>query len=257
MTEELDTQFDYTCNICGTPGSASLSQLDREVASCEGCFSTPRFRSVIHALSCELFGVSLAIDDFPHRFDLQGMGLSDWDGYSDRLASRLSYRNSFLHKPPVLDIVEGAHELEDSLDFVIASEVFEHVDPPVSTAMRTVVRLLKPGGTFILTVPYGDGAFTHEHFPTLHEYSIEGEGEHTTLRNVRPDGSVEVFEDLRFHGGPGSTLEMRFFARRALMLELLTAGFDSLSFYGPVRSRGIYWEESDWGLPIAARAPAA
>lgn len=255
MTDARDMRFDYTCNICGTAGTTSLDELDREVVSCDGCASTPRFRSVLHALSCELFGVSMAIDDFPQRFDLQGIGLSDWDGYAGRLASRLSYRNSFLHKPPVLDIVAGAGELENSLDFVIASEVFEHVDPPVSTAFVTVARLLKPGGTFILTVPYGDGSFTHEHFPTLNEYSIEDDG--TRIRNVRRDGAVEFFEDLTFHGGPGSTLEMRFFARRALMLELLTAGFDSVSFYGPVLSRGIYWGESDWGLPIAARAPGA
>src|SRR5207248_57236 len=136
---------------------------------------------------------------------------------------------------------------------VVASEVFEHVDPPVTAALANVRRMLKPSGVLILSTPYGDGDFTHEHFPNLHEYSVvEHEGRHV-LENVTRDGRQERFDDLVFHGGPGAVLELRFFARRALTLDLLHAGFDSVTFYGPALSRGVYWEQSDWGAPLAAR----
>src|SRR4029077_11767976 len=73
--------------------------------------------------------------------------MTDWKAYADRLAEKFSYRNTYYYQQPRLDIsaVEvPAHFLSN--DFVISSEVFEHVVPPVSRAFENVSKMLKPGG---------------------------------------------------------------------------------------------------------------
>ncbi len=133
----------YICNVCGQPSNVPLDRLEREVPSCESCGSTPRFRGVVHALSLGLFGESLPIPRFPQRLDLRGFGLSDWEGYATGLARKLDYTNTFLHTEPHLDIVDIDGRLAGTLDFLISSEVFEHVAPPVQRAFANASRLLK------------------------------------------------------------------------------------------------------------------
>ncbi len=41
-------------------------------------------------------------------------------------------------------------KLEGQLDFVISSDVFEHVPPPVDIAFENTRRMLRPGGLFVL-----------------------------------------------------------------------------------------------------------
>lgn len=68
--------------------------------------------------------------------------------------------------------------------------------------------LLKPGGFIVFSVPYNLAPAEHlEHYPDLYDYTIK-EGEHV-LYNRTSSGKREKFRDLVFHGGPGSTLEMR------------------------------------------------
>src|SRR3712207_3511284 len=81
----------FQCNICSTRSMAPIGSLTREEPTCQGCGSTVRMRTVIHVLSEELFGRSLALADFPHRPDYSGIGLSDWEVYARRLAEKLSY----------------------------------------------------------------------------------------------------------------------------------------------------------------------
>src|SRR3984893_5426362 len=155
----------FQCNICSKRSSFPQEELRRELWSCWHCGSTVRLRSVIHALSMELFGTSLVLSDFPHRPDLVGLCLSDWDGYA-QLASKMSYKNTFYHQVPLLDITSVDPDHTTRYDFIISSEVFEHVCQPVSKAFENAYRLLKPGGVMIFTVPYVDG-LTQEHFPDI------------------------------------------------------------------------------------------
>ncbi len=143
--------------------------------------------------------------------------------------------------------------MEGYFDFVLSSEVFEHVPPPVSRAFAGARALLKPGGVLVLTVPYGFQGETIEHFPELHDYVIEGEGERRVLKNVTADGRRQEFEDLIFHGGCGETLEMRYFAFMSLMDELLAAGFDDVRLHGPALAHGVLWPRHT-SFPITARA---
>lgn len=246
----------YRCNICGGKNSAPLDQLGRENSSCSQCGSTVRMRAVAHLLSQGLFARSLVISNFPVRRDIKGVGLSDWDGYGERLATRLNYTNTYYHEEPRLDITNIGDNIAGSCDFLISTDVFEHVLPPVSQAFVGARRLLRPGGLLVLTVPFvTECDETKEHFPDLHDFRIEGVPEQgLRLHNRKQDGTDEVFDDLVFHGGQGSTLEMRVFARQALEQELLSAGFHDVQFQGDAfLDYGIYWQYP-WSIPVTARA---
>ena len=90
-------------------------------------------------------------------------------------------------------------------DFVISTEVFEHVAPPVSRAFTGAFSLLKPGGHLILTTPFTNKPATVEHFPDLQDYRIVEFSDDYVLVNRAKDGRYALHENLIFHGGPGTT----------------------------------------------------
>ena len=248
----------FRCNICGEDSSTTLADLEREKPTCGSCGSTPRVRAIIRALSTELFrGESAALPDFPSWKEMRGLGMTDWIGYAEGLAEKFTYTNTFLHQEPRLDI--GADEMPPDWmgahDFIISSEVLEHVLPPVSKAFDNILRLLKPGGVLILTVPYTLMPDSTEHFPELHDFSVVQEDGTSVLRNTTEDGEVQEFRNLVFHGGPGSTLEMRVFSENALLRLLREAGFEAIKVHRePDIVHGVWWPEP-WSLPISARKP--
>jgi SAM-dependent methyltransferase len=249
--------YDFWCNVCGTPvHEVPFLGLGREGASCSTCGSSVRMRSIVHNLSVALFGDSLPLPDFPRRPDLVGIGLSDWPGYAEPLATKLSYTNTFFHQEPYLDIVAPPKKWRRTCDFVISSDVFEHIPPPVSRAFAGVYALLKPGGLLVLTVPYGDNPATVEHFPELHQFKlVEIGGEYALVNRIR-DGRFELHTDLVFHGGPGDTLEMRVFSRGHTTDLLQAAGFVDIQVHEElVPQWGIILQHL-FGLPITARRPA-
>jgi SAM-dependent methyltransferase len=208
-------------------------------------------------LSVELFDKSLALPDFPRRPDLIGIDMSGAATYADRLADKLGYTNTFLHKPPKLDITVPDDNWLGRCDFVISSDVFEHVAPPVGRAFDNVLRLLKPGGVFVLTVPYAKDGETVEHFPELHDYQLAGQPGQRVLVNTTADGRMQRFDQLVFHGGEGETLEMRVFSESGVLGELQRAGFSDIRVHRePCPEYGIPWLQ-DWSLPITARRPLA
>ena len=218
------------------------------------CGSSARWRAVIRVLSTELFGRSLALPDFPARRGIKGLGMSDWAGYAEPLAQLFDYVNTYYHQEPRLDICAIDPRYEGRFDFVISSEVFEHVPPPVSVAFRNLRRLLKPTGFAVFTVPYGTTGGTIEHFPDLYEYEIVEADGRRVLRNVTRDGEIQEFRDLVFHGGDGATLEMRVFSERDLLAHFAAAGFEETVIYSePDAAHGAGWPEP-WSLPMAARA---
>ena len=248
----------FRCNICGGDCQTDLTNLKRETISCDICGSTTRRRAVIRALTAELFGESLALPDIPERRDLKGLGMTDWKDYAPKLAEKFDYQNTFYHKEPKLDISDAklARNLIDSSDFIISSDVFEHVVPPISRAFENVWRILRPGGIFILTVPYAPAPKTIEHFPDLNDFTLIKKDSSYILRNVTESGAVQEFEQLVFHGGPGSVLEMRVFGEEDLLQHLRDAGFEDTKVYrAPDFLHGVWWPEP-WSLPISARKPA-
>jgi SAM-dependent methyltransferase len=244
----------FQCNICGEHCQTALDRLGREEGSCKGCRSCARMRAVIRVLSTELFGESLLLEDFPVRPDIRGLGMTDWEGYANTLAEKFSYQNTYYDQEPRLDIsaVEiPAHLLAN--DFVISSEVFEHVVPPVGRAFENVAKMLKPGGLFVLTVPYTNKKETIEHFPDLYDFTVVKDHETFVLRNKTREGVIQEFRNLVFHGGPGSTLEMRAFSENSIIQHLRNAGFHAIKIHRePDFAHGVWWPQP-WALPISAR----
>jgi SAM-dependent methyltransferase len=219
----------FRCNICGNRTSFPASELTRENSSCVYCGSTIRWRSVIHVLSVALFGKSIALPDFPNRPDICGFGMSDWEGYAASLAKKLSYTNTFYHQEPRLDITK-VEIPQPTYDFIISTEVYEHICPPVSRAFENARRLLKPGGVMVFTVPYVLGK-TVEHFPGTCTFSLQPSGSDWVLSSNLADGTVREYRNLIFHGGAGVTVEMRLYGKDDLFEECRNAGFKTIRIH--------------------------
>jgi SAM-dependent methyltransferase len=211
-------------------------------------------RSMVDALARELFGKSIALPRFPVTPEIRGLGMSDWDGYAGMLAKKLSYTNTFYHCEPKFDITNIDERDVGRYDFVLSSDVFEHIPlRDFDTAFQNTRRLLSPDGVFVFTIPYFPIPQTVEHFPRLHDFHIREEEGKRVLHNVTEDGEREVFTDLTFHGGEGSTLEMRICNEQDVLNRLARAGFSRVSVYREkVKRFGIMWP-IDFSLPMMAR----
>jgi SAM-dependent methyltransferase len=246
---------DFICNICGRQARTPSDQLTREVPTCPYCQSSVRYRALMHQLSLALFGESIILPKFPVKRSLRGLGTSDWEGFARTLADKFDYRNTYYDAEPKLDVKQPPRELLGRFDFIICSEVLEHVAPPIQPAFEGLHALLRPGGIALITVPFQVGKGTVEHFKHLHKWTLCMLDGQQILVNRRVDGKYEVFDELVFHGGRGSTLEMRIFGRDDLVDHLHRAGFQ-VRFAGESHPRfGIVWAVP-WSLPlVAVRTP--
>lgn len=244
---------EFECNLCGTRNRVAASLLAREIPSCRACGSTVRFRAIAHLLVRELFGRVAPLTAVGRHREIRGLGLTDSASYAEHLASHFDYVNTHFDREPRLDITAVPEEFAGRNQFVISSDVFEHVAPPVQRAFEGARRLLAPRGVLILTVPFGLHGETIEHYPDLFDYRIDGEGDSAVLHNTTRDGRAQRFEHLVFHGGIGATLEMRVFSRSGIAGELARAGFSRIAFCRePCPRFGILWPEP-WSIPIVAR----
>ncbi len=244
----------FTCNVCGAQCEQPDHQpLERENKDCPECGSSVRVRALVALISTEIFGTLLALPEFPVLKGIRAMGMSDTPEVAARLAEKFDYTNTFYHQAPFFDLTRPDPRDEARFDFILSSEVLEHVPPPVERAFATLQRMLKPDGLLLMTTPYNIGGLTTEHFPHLFEYTLAAPGGRMVLVNRRRDGSIEIFENLTFHGGHGSTLEMRTFTEDSLRAILCAAGFDAIYFAAEnFPEFGVEHAES-WSLPIAAR----
>jgi SAM-dependent methyltransferase len=246
----------FACNLCeSVVRDCPVARLDRDTASCDGCGSTVRLRSIVHLLSRALFGDSISLRSFPTLKNVVGIGLSDNGMYAEELSKKFDYTNTFLDREPRLDILQLPPSLLASCDFVISADVFEHVTPPPVRAFRSTFHLLKPGGTLILTVPFGDMGETVEHFPQLTDFRIVQFDETFVMVERDVEGRYQVHTDLSFHDGPGQTLEMRIYAKRHLIALLEEAGFVEIEILAEPYARWGIAHKHPWSLPIAARRP--
>lgn len=238
------SMINFKCNICGTDNSLDPSKLHREALNCTNCGSCARFRGVVKAVQKFAFNDSEhPLQQEPARDEMKALGMSDWSGYANELARICGFINTYYHMDPFLDVTsEESSSIYRDLDFVISSEVLEHVKAPVSSAFANIYAMLKPGGYLFLTVPYLSGYETIEHFPHLDVFKIVKTGEKYSMVNTRPDGHVEHHDNLSFHGGPGSVLEMRVFGEGDLFSMLYHTGFEvhDLEFD---KSIGYFWHE--------------
>jgi SAM-dependent methyltransferase len=240
----------FTCNICGAAGE--VEHFASEPATC-ACGSNVRIRALIHLLSLELFGRSLPLSGFPRIKAIRGLGMSDKECYSGLLAEKFDYTNTFYDREPRHDFTESHPELAGQYDFILSADVLEHIAPPVERALEETRRMLKPHGFLGITVYCNPEDRLREHFPELHEFRIVPLGDKSVLINRRRDGTLEIRDDLTFHGGSGATLEMREFGAAALRDRLLAAGFRAVDFLTEnVPDIGILFDH-DTSQPLIAR----
>src|SRR5437764_4318378 len=194
----------FRCNVCGAFNQ--VEEFATEPATC-GCGSNVRVRALIHLLSMELFGQSLPLTEFPKLKAIRGLGMTDKQGYAEILAEKFDYTNTYYDREPRFDFTEPHPRLYGTYDFILSADVLEHIAPPVERAIEESCKLLKPHGLLGITVFCHPSDQLREHFPHLHEFRVVPLGDSMVLVNRRADGTVEVRDDLIFHGGTGATLE--------------------------------------------------
>lgn len=144
----------YVCNICNSLNLSNINLKKSKYAPstyerilCTNCGSTMRYRSLIHVFNLY----------YPNRDKgKQGIGLTDPPCVSNYLKKDFNYKNTFFN-----DRIDGEYidvlrftdfcSLE-SLDFIIASDVFEHVSN-LELALSECYKVLKPSGKIFVTVP--------------------------------------------------------------------------------------------------------
>lgn len=202
----VSTGIPFTCNICGGQSTfQEQHQANPELPSCSGCNSNVRFRWLVYRLSRELFGRPVPLRDFPRDKSIRGIGLTDPDCIASVLSDRFTYCNTYLNAEPRLDIRHGSSPFGE-LDFLIASEVFEHVEPPVSRAFHNVAGLLKPSGVLLLTVPWVWNGDPEQAIPELHDWKLDRKDDRYLVVNRKADGETEHFYGMAFDGGRGPSL---------------------------------------------------
>lgn len=233
----------FRCNLCGRENAEVAGRFHRELAPCINCGANVRFRGIIHALTMGLYGRSRILREIPEDEPITGLGFSDASCYARLLEIRFAYLNTQLDSAPLLDITkEKDIERYMPVDFVICSDVFEHVAPPVDRAFRNLASLLRDNGLLVFSVPSYDMLETVEHYPRFSEARILQIGPKHVLVNRTTEGEFEIFQNLIFHGGPGSTLEMRVFAGSDVVSRLRRAGFDQIHVFDTtLPSIGYYW----------------
>jgi len=97
-----------------------------------------------------------------HRSEIHGrvldVGVGTWEYPRQLLRGRCEYISTDCVKSPSVDVYSDIHRLTDvfeaeSFDFVICTDVLEHVARPW-IAIRQIYAILKPGGTLLLTIPF-------------------------------------------------------------------------------------------------------
>lgn len=241
----FDQPITFTCNICGTISTVPSVKKHRELLQCNECGSTPRYRGIFQAIQKYVLGsTEQPVRLTEPRLDKMGIGMSDWEPLVPDLQRVVSYRNTFYHQEPRLDITNAKScKSYKNLDFIICSEVLEHVLPPVSQCLINIKGMLKTDGILILSVPYLEGYETIEHFPHIDRFEITPVGDRHSLVNIAPDGTIEHFDNIIFHGGPGSVLEMRIFGEGDILAMLSYSGFTDVTIMEPTLPEiGYIWD---------------
>jgi SAM-dependent methyltransferase len=236
-------QKKFCCNICEEKNIWETSNFHREISSCTRCGSTVRIREIA-------FQVSKVIGR--NNYNGKVIGLSDHpliETYAAKL--NLDYKNTFFNEEPLLDISNPSVEFLETAGILISSDVLEHVLPPLHNSFTGHFKVLKPGGTLILTTPYFRGGSFVEKYPWMSGYRVN---EQSQVIAWGKDKKEFILKDPVFHGGPGNTLEMRLFAPEIIHQELTVAGFEGIQFHeSDVNRFGIVRSATNMGTVTATK----
>lgn len=178
-----------SCNICGSSGQfadptngANL----RESLVCQDCRATSRDRMLMYLMGWAL-GFSFPVRSWGANPNFRVFETAGYRGYPQFLSAKFDYYNTKYDPekiaaradPRSYADVQNLPYAEAFFDCVLSSDVFEHVRLD-DKGFREVFRVLKPGGIFLLQVPYRRAPETHV--------------------LVRPEGDKDVFlEPAQYH----------------------------------------------------------
>ena len=163
----------YTCNVSGNIFKLEDNEKHREGANVFGLNS--RMRAIIYVLTNTVLKSNKILNKITSNKNIRGIGMSDSPNLALELSKKFDYVNTFYHTDPFLDIYNETHvSIYNNLDFIISSEVFEHISPypNIQIAFNNLFKMLKTDGYVIFSVPFIYNNY-YEHFPSLYDYSIE------------------------------------------------------------------------------------
>lgn len=228
------------CIMCASAvGLTSIGRPDmvREGMICGHCGSSWRMRSVILAI---LTGLRLPHHPLPAidaDWSRIGLGCSDDVRLAAALSHRFRYVNTFLDEFPRLDISHPPQHAISTFEFVVTSDVLEHVLPPLSEAVDGLYSLVRPGGFAVVSVPVSatDGP-CREHYSGLTSYTVGTGGQ---VEWVDGQGNERVDVEPEWHGGSGRTLAFRQFTDESFVTCLEEAGFTDVMPAPSVEGLGV------------------
>jgi len=215
------------CTICGWEGEFLQREMVREGTLCGNCGSTSRIRAVVHVLGRVFGEQGLSLHEWPSDTSISILESSALGPYPIMLADKFHYVPTVFDPekiaagsdPEKYADFQNLHFADGSFDVVIASDVFEHVRDD-RKGYSEVLRVLKAGGSLILTVPYDHGA-------------------EKTIKRVDTSGQEDVhILEPEYHGGGGQTLAYRNYGRDLLSL-LREVGFAVCHYDLEILTHGI------------------
>ena len=196
--------------------------IDSEATVCDECGLTWRATACLIAVLDGLGYSGSAIGkDIATDLSRVGIGIGDDWRLARCLYQIFRYTNTQLYSYPNLDLLNIPKAARGQFEFVVCSDVLEHVHPPASRAVNGLFELLKPGGFAVVTVPLTHESAAAEFYPNLQTYE-EKDGIVTWLDI---EGVKRVDDNPEFHGGEGLVLAFRIFSADGLIATLKDAGF--------------------------------
>jgi hypothetical protein len=237
----------YLCPICGQVSSRQGEGIHRELNLCSSCGSNSRFRATI----LSLLSVFSAHDDqynlsaVSENKGIRGIGLSDAPVYSDLLAAKYNYVNTFYHCEPFLDVESRFSFLEyKPIDFIVCNDILEHTKLPPAEVIAILYEALQPGGVLILCAPTYKLSHHIEKYPSFDSFVVEKKAKGFQVIFKRQYGAPFVDVNPYFHGGPGRVLELRLISDENLWHNLQAVGFRVRRLDDPLLKRyGSWWPE--------------
>lgn len=180
------------CPVCSLHVSfTGFTDNVRESGFCSNCGSTNRQRQMAESVRLSLKIGGSDRFRFPPGFTI--FNTESNGSFHKVLSSTGRYTCSEFFGPDVErgSLINGVmHQdlqrltfADDVFDLVLSSDVFEHMPRPYD-AHREVLRVLRPGGRHIFTVPFNPGAAPDD------------------VRAIEKDGEIEYFGEKLYHGDP-------------------------------------------------------
>ena len=213
----------WRCILCSSFNFSS-SQPIREASNCRSCGSTWRARSVTLNLLAGLGYPIVRFDSIKSDWSRIGLGISDDINVASRVATKFFYSNSYYDVFPLLDIRKVPSVAKRAFEFVICSDVLEHIDTGLDFAVEGIASMLKPNGFAVISVPILVDQANLEFYPNLSTFEILNGEVHWTDTN----GEKMVDTNPEFHGGRGQNLAFRQFTDDSITSTLLNNGFSKI-----------------------------